>query len=309
MSEHSEKTIEFIEKAKKVHGDKYDYSLVDYKRNDENVVMICPIHGEFQQRPSNHLNGAGCPKCWEERRSKVKVSTKEDFIKECQKLHGNKYDYTLTEYTNCKNKIKVVCPAHGVFELIADNHKRKDGCSKCNKEEDIKNNKKSFLEKSSIAHNDKYDYSSVDYVNSTTKVKIICPIHGEFEQTPNAHSMGSGCSRCSKLSNTYKRSDYIKLSKTAILYIMLLEYEDEKFYKIGKTKNTIKRRFFNKTSKYKYSVVSEYVDDSGTIFDLEIELHKKYYSYKYEPKYSFSGRTECYRLDLPVNDITDKYKN
>mgnify|MGYP006921343902 CR=1 FL=1 len=309
MSEQSEKTIEFIKKARKVHGGKYDYSLVDYKRNDENVIIICAIHGEFKQRPSNHLNGANCYHCGMENKAKNRAKNKEDFITECQITHGNKYDYSLTQYTNCKEKIKVICPTHGIFELMADNHKRRDGCSKCNKEEDLKNNKKAFLDKSVLAHNNKYDYSTVEYINSTKKVKIICPIHGEFEQTPNSHSMGRGCYECSKLCNTYKREDYIKLSKTAILYIMLLEYEDEKFYKIGKTKNTIKRRFFNKTSKYKYSVVNEYVDDSGIIFDLEIELHKKYHSHKYEPKYSFSGRTECYRLDLPINEVIDKYKN
>lgn len=56
-------TEEFIKRAKEVHGDKYDYSKVEYKNNKTPVTIICPIHGEFQQRPSNHLNGNGCKKC------------------------------------------------------------------------------------------------------------------------------------------------------------------------------------------------------------------------------------------------------
>ena len=54
---------EFIEKARQVHGDKYDYSKVEYKNNKTKICIVCPIHGEFWQRPNDHLNGRGCDKC------------------------------------------------------------------------------------------------------------------------------------------------------------------------------------------------------------------------------------------------------
>ena len=54
---------EFIKRANEKHGDKYNYSKVDYVNNQAKVCIICPEHGEFWQTPNSHLNGVGCPKC------------------------------------------------------------------------------------------------------------------------------------------------------------------------------------------------------------------------------------------------------
>lgn len=190
---HKNKTINFIEKAKKVHGDKYDYSKVEYKTNKDKVCIICPEHGEFWQTPHNHLQNHGCPKC------AGKNITTEEFIERAKAVHNNKYDYSLVEYVNSVTDVKIICPTHGVFEQKAGVHLQGHGCLKCGFESGREKNKfctEEFIRKSKEIHGDKYDYSLVEYVNSATKVKIICPIHGVFEQRAEGHLGGYGCKQC-----------------------------------------------------------------------------------------------------------------
>ena len=188
-------TESFITEAKKVHGDKYDYSKVEYISNDTKVCIICPKHGEFWQRPHSHLSGANCPKCSHQ----SYLHTTESFIEEARKVHGDKYDYSKVEYVNSHTKVCIICPKHGEFWQLATNHLRKRGCPKCKAEETYKrqvSSKEEFIEKARKVHGDKYDYSKVEYINNKTKVCIICPKHGEFWQTPNHHLKGKGCSKC-----------------------------------------------------------------------------------------------------------------
>jgi len=184
-------TKEFIDKCLKIHENRYDYSLVDYKNNKTKIKIICPIHGIFEQTPNNHINlKQKCPFC------EKNIPTTEEFINECKKIHENRYDYSLVDYKNNKTKIKIICPIHGVFEQYPYAHlKKKQGCNLCYKKnmfDDIY----TFIEKSNLIHNNKYDYSLTNYINSKTKVKIICPKHGVFEQIPNDHINGSGCPKC-----------------------------------------------------------------------------------------------------------------
>ena len=190
-------TIEFIEEAKNVHGDKYDYSKVEYINKNTKVCIICPEHGKFWQRPSDHLQGAGCYKCGRKNCKGKKVTTK-DFIENAVKLHGNKYDYSKSEYIDSKTKICIICPEHGEFWQLPTAHLQGQGCPKCKKYKIGKNkyNTKIFIEKSKLIHGNKYDYSKVNYIDSLTKVCIICPEHGEFWQEPNSHLRGFGCKKC-----------------------------------------------------------------------------------------------------------------
>lgn len=120
-------TNEFIYEAKIKHNNKYDYSLVNYKGNKIKVKIICPIHGEFEQRPNDHLNTNGCSAC-----GGVKKHTKETFIKKAAKIHNYKYDYSLTCYNNNnKSYIKIICPIHGIFDQKAIIHINGCGCPKC----------------------------------------------------------------------------------------------------------------------------------------------------------------------------------
>lgn len=188
---------DFIENAKKVHGDKYDYSKVEYKRSNQKVCIICPEHGEFWQTPSSHLSGCGCKKCSLKKENKY---TTETFINEVKKIHGDKYDYSKVEYNGCDEYVVVVCPEHGEFKIKARHLIHGTGCKKCGIEKrsfERLSNSKEFIEKAKQIHGDKYDYSKVEYINAHTKVCIICPEHGEFWMTPNDHlSNMHGCRKC-----------------------------------------------------------------------------------------------------------------
>lgn len=119
---------QFIKDAMKVHGDRYDYSLVVYKGNKEKVKIICEEHGVFEQRPSNHiLIKNGCPICANNQRL-----TKEQFVNKAKKIHGDIYDYSKVNYINVSNKVIIICPKHGEFEQSVTNHiHNKNGCPKC----------------------------------------------------------------------------------------------------------------------------------------------------------------------------------
>ena len=188
---------EFIKKAKLIHGDKYDYSKVEYINNKSKVLIICPIHGEFFQRPNDHLSGYGCLDC----AGKRKLTT-DDFIFKAKQVHNDRYNYSKTEYVNYKSKVCIICPEHGEFWQIPYHHLNGTGCPKCSHQSYCHTNK-SFTDKAKQIHGNKYDYSKVNYINNSTKVCIICQKHGEFWQTPNDHLDGCGCPKCkqSKLEN------------------------------------------------------------------------------------------------------------
>ena len=190
---------EFIEKSRKIHGNKYDYSKVNYINSQTKVCIICPIHGEFWQLPISHIRGYGCFKCRNELIKKALSFNNDAFLKKAREIHGNKYDYSKVEYVNCETKVRIICPIHGEFEQLPLNHLKGKGCIECGKIK-ISNKKKKtteeFIENAVKVHGDKYDYSKVKYDGNKTKVCIICPIHGEFWQTPNDHLSNKGCPYC-----------------------------------------------------------------------------------------------------------------
>lgn len=182
-------TEDFIKKAKEIHGDKYDYSEVIYHTTHDKVKISCPQHGLFSQTPKNHLKTNGCYQC----SGKKKLSIG-DYIKRANKIHGNKYDYSQAIYNNSHEKIKIICPEHGVFEQRADMHLQGQGCSLC--KGGVRLTESEFIMKSNEMHDNKYDYSLVKYKNANTDVEIICPEHGMFKQLPYNHYVGHGCSAC-----------------------------------------------------------------------------------------------------------------
>lgn len=125
-------TEQFINDAKKVHGDKYDYSKVEYKGNKTKVCIICPEHGEFWMRPDKHLSGQGCDKCADTINGFKKRLTIEEFIKRSREVHGDKYDYSKVNYITCETPVCIICPVHGEFWQIPYIHMTGSGCPKCN---------------------------------------------------------------------------------------------------------------------------------------------------------------------------------
>lgn len=192
-------TEEFIERAKKVHGDKYDYSKTEYANNYTKVCIICPEHGEFWQTPNCHLDGQGCPKCGIKKRSVNKTLTTEEFIKKAMDIHGDKYDYSKVQYLNNRTKVCIICPEHGEFWQVPSYHLSGNGCPECGKiacHKKTQLNQEEIIKRFKIIHNKNYDYSKVCYEGKHTKVCIICPEHGEFWQTPHNHLKGNGCPKC-----------------------------------------------------------------------------------------------------------------
>jgi hypothetical protein len=206
---------EFIEKAIKLHGNKFNYDKVDYKKSNIKVKIFCTKHKvEFLQTPNGHLCGFECPEC---RLEKIKESmsfTTEEFIILAKKKYGeNKFDYKPTIYVNMFTKLKIICQKHGEVEITPTSflsEHAKYGCPFCGNEGSGLANSLTldeFLEKARLKHGDKYDYSKVKYVNSATKVIIICKFHKkEFLQSPAKHMFGRGCPDCGKQSMTEKQT-------------------------------------------------------------------------------------------------------
>ena len=214
-------TEKIIEKFKSIHGDKYDYSKVDFVKTTTKVCIICPEHGEFWQEPHAHLKGQGCPKCGVDKRSKSKTTTNENFIKKAKEIHGDKYDYSKTNYINNKTKIVIICPIHGEIEITPNAHiSEKRGCPKCGntlKGVNFKMSVERFIEKAQKIHGNSYSYEEVSYINNRTPVNIICPTHGIFRQTPEVHLSGHGCPECANIKRAEKNimttSEFIAKAK------------------------------------------------------------------------------------------------
>lgn len=180
----------FIEKAKKVHGDKYDYSKVNYVGAESKVCIICPKHGEFWQTPHRHLRGDRCPMC----SKRARLNT-EEFIRRAKEIHGNKYDYSKVEYVNNNTKVCIICPEHGEFWQKPSSHLIGNGCPICgamSTGQKKKTTQEKFLELANKVHNGKYCYDKTKYAKATEPVTITCPLHGDFIQTPHKHLQGHG---------------------------------------------------------------------------------------------------------------------
>lgn len=200
-------TQSFIEKAKDIHTDKYDYSNVDYIDSKTKVKIICPDHGEFEQLPSHHIKGQTCPKCAvNSRASKHKYDTK-TFIEKAKEIHGDKYDYSKVDYTSSKVKVKIICPEHGEFQQSATKHLNNQGCPDCGNISTGKKLKVSvddLIVKLKTAHSDKYDYDLTNYNNSHSKIEINCSKHGNFKQLVYDHIAGHGCPKCTSSISSYE---------------------------------------------------------------------------------------------------------
>lgn len=183
-------TEDFIEKARKIHGNKYDYSKVDYVNARSKVCIICPEHGEFWQLSKSHLEGKGCKECGrntEERGKKINLTSVERIIK-AKELYNNFYTYKNTDFSRVGFKTIVTCPIHGDWETTYHMHvSRKCGCRKCYLES-LKHNKETFINEYKKRYgNLDYDLTKIEYININTPVTLICPIHGEFTKT--AHTL------------------------------------------------------------------------------------------------------------------------
>lgn len=213
---------EFIIEANKIHNNKYEYNKTNYINVKTPIIITCPIHGDFNQKPNNHLNGWGCKTCG----GNNKLTT-EEFILKANKIHKNRYDYSLVKYIGSHTKIKIICKEHGKFEQKPNNHLMGNNCPKCGIISQ-QNNKKltnlEFINKANKIHNNKYDYSLVKYIKSDVNIKIICPKHGIFKQKAGQHLSGRGCPNCNESKGELKIKEV--LEKYNIEYIFQKSFDN-----------------------------------------------------------------------------------
>ena len=166
-------TEDFIEKAKKVHGNKYNYDKVNYINAEKEVTIVCPIHGDFEQTPHHHLQGRGCKECSAERKAKSLRSNTEEFVKRARKIHGNKYNYDKVEYVKADEPVIITCPIHGDFSQLPSGHLHRRGCPKCSEsrlEEDLR----VYLENNKINYKTQVTWDWLIY-ESNQKVDFYLP--------------------------------------------------------------------------------------------------------------------------------------
>jgi hypothetical protein len=181
---------EFVKKSNIIHNDKFDYSISNYINNGVKIEIICPIHGNFSQLPSDHMRGIGCKKCGQEKTGISKRLNNDTFIEKASRVHNNKFDYSKVRYTTSLEKVDIICPEHGIFSQFPNDHLYGKGCRLCkytNHSMELMDTAESFIEKCKKIHGDRYDYSKVVYKDSKTNVDIICKIHGQFKQSPSNH--------------------------------------------------------------------------------------------------------------------------
>jgi len=224
----------FIKKARDVHGDKYDYSKVEYVNNKTKVCIVCPEHGEFWQRPDKHISRKdGCPNC-----GGTKKLDRYEFIWKAIQKHGYKYDYRKVNYINFETKVCIIDKVYGEFWQTPHAHLMGNGCflSSITKKLD----KNEFIWKAIQKHGYKYDYRKVEYKTTEENICIICNKHGEFWQTPHNHLSGCGCPICKEsklekeirifltkekiLFESQKKFDWLKLNNPLSLDFYLPDY-------------------------------------------------------------------------------------
>ena len=279
--------------------------LGEYVNIDTKILITDELGIKYLANPSILLHG-------HKPSIKIALDKTDAFIKKAKKIHGDKFLYFKTEYKDSYVKTKIACPIHGFFLISPSKHLDGQSCAKCsliNKGENSRDNTEEFIKKAVKKHNGVYNYSLVDYVTAIKKIKIICPIHGVFEQQPNNHLTGQGCNKCGndKVSKAAKINSYgwsfskwkdriLKNgNKQPILYVIKCFNESENFIKIGITMHSVKIRYAGKKDMpYNYETLLELSSTPENVFNCELIIKKHLKKLKHIPSLKFNGMTECY---------------
>lgn len=329
----SKTTEQFIQEAKSIHVDKFDYSETVYVKSSKKVKIACPLHGVFLTFPHTHLGGSagGCRACGVDiARNKTNIG-KNNFIKRATEIHGEKYDYSKVIYVNNCTKVTIICPEHGEFVCSPKRHLEKStGCKVCgigaiNMQSFIKrrcNTIEWFLESAVSIHGDKYDYSLCHDIipTSSTKMPIICKVHGVFNQRAGNHiNSKQGCLKCYNENRKGRgiggyRPEYFdqfpEFKKVpGVLYVAEMNHKNDNFLKVGITrKGGVKERFYFKSKNgTKISPIIEYHTTLFDAFQKEQELLQLLAPYRFFPNRKFGGYTECFKNKQEVLDIVNNF--
>lgn len=282
-------TTEFIKRANTVHNNKYTYTSTEYINWKTKVTISCQKHGDFSMRPNSHTSGKqGCPVCGIEDTNNANRDSLETFLKKAQVVHGDKYDYSKSVYSGSKSKLIITCSEHGDFEQTPNNH-LSYGCLMCGGTEVLTTEQ--FITRCSSKHNNKYSYTKVSYKNTKTKVDIICPKHGLFQQKAGAHLAGSGCSKCTATG--------FNASKPGLLYYFKVTDGVNTAWKIGITNHSIKRRYSLGERLRISDIVSVWYEQGQEAYDEEQRLLNKFKESLYTgPNLLIIGNTELFNKDI-----------
>jgi hypothetical protein len=300
-------TEQFIADAKAVHGEVYDYSNTLYVNYGDRLAVVCKIHGEFWQRPNDHLQGCGCPHCgYEKKVARIstlqKPKTTEQFILQAQAVHGSHYDYSKVVYELALNKVKIICPTHGEFMQRPSDHLAGAGCKKCATAALATlraHTTETFITQALSVHGNSYDYSNTLYVSKRARVEIGCKVegHGTFHQFPGNHLVGSGCPLCGRYG--------FQKGKPGILYYLRVNISNgETLHKIGITNRSVEARFSVEDLKKIEVLWTKPYKDGMECYNEEqrILMEFKHLQYVGEPVLA-SGNTELFTEDVLCNYI------
>ena len=234
---------EFIERAHEIHGNKYDYSKTNYQRMDSKIIIICPIHGEFEQIPSNHLKGKGCPKCGKEAMANKRRKPLKQFIEEAKNIHGNKYDYSKVQYKNNKEKVEIICPVHGSFLQTVKHHLNGCGCPMCNSSKG-ENIIKNYLDKNSINYLSQYEINVPKNIRISSKAYIdfylpdyntFIEYNGEQHYVPKEHFGGQIAFEYQQIRDNFLL-EYCKNNNIKLIVVSYKEKDIEKYIALNLNK-------------------------------------------------------------------------
>jgi hypothetical protein len=312
---------EFIEKARRLFPD-YDFSKVEYVNSQTRVVVVCPIHGDFSQRPNDLLFKHGCQLCGTANRLNklsIKRLTTEDFINRSHKIHGDLYEYSKTCYINQGTKVIVTCKIHGDFLVLPQNHTNGSLCAKC----ELETRKGRFtlttdelISRYMKKWNGLYDYSLVEY-KGDKKVKIICKKHGEFDQYWYDH-MSCGCRKCANEKNHFNKITFYNnrpelALKEGWLYFITFENKSTgiQFNKIGITsKENVEQRYSNSSYKnYSIKTLAKAKMSNAETAVIERYILNNYKEFICIGDEKFKGRTECFEIFIDIFNEIEEYRS
>ncbi len=311
--------LEFISKAKEKHGDNYDYSQINYINSQTHINIICKEHGQFKQKPNNHLQGNGCKKCANKLNSKKMTKSTENFIKQSNEMHKYEnglpiYNYSLVEYKKGKDNIIIICNIHGQFTQSPRSHLSGSGCKECGNIKSANTQrytKELFIQKSKEKHGDKYDYSQVKYINTNTYVTIICNFcNYNFQQVAQSHLQGAGCNKCAhKINHESQKLTESEIIKRAIeIHGNKYDYSNINYknsytpihIKCNKCNNIFKKLHGNHIKKKQgCTFCIEKCTNTATFIEKATKIHNNEFDYK-EVIYK--------KTNIPITIICNKTK-
>ena len=249
---------------------------------------------------------------------KTALNKTEYCINKFKEIWKDRWDYSKFEYLGARVKGTIICKIHGEFTQDANMHlSGRCGCPLCGRSQRglvRRSSTEEFIDKSIAVHGEKYDYSKANYIHAKDKLLISCTVEGheDFLQTPNDHLTGYGCPACGLVNGGFSRSQFITTAKGRVctLYLILCFDGEESFYKIGITSKSVKHRFGRVVRMpYQFNTLMEYKSKAEIIWNLEKTCHREFRRYSYTPKKYFEGYTECFTLDVPIEDIKNMFKS